>query len=159
MLCILYCFVLLIYSSKCTSYQWGDRRIEFQINNRTQWNFTPSSVPSHATGGIFTTQPSAIPAHSKGSGGVVQQKAAQTTGIQCVLSYKGPDYWKAITYAAVPRNLESEKPSTKVDGIANVSISVLTMFISDFLVQPRSAYWTNPRGCYVSDKLHCNSAA
>lgn len=66
---------------------------------------------------------------------MIQEKLGQTDGVECVISYDGPDFWKAVIYAKVPFKSVPLKPdpfktaqrsSTKVSIPFNRPIIVLT---------------------------------
>lgn len=96
------------------SRQYGTRRLEFVLDNKSTYDLTPSGVSRSATGGFFTTDPAEVKAKTdNGAAGVAQDAQGATDGLECLIAYDGPDGWKIITYAVMPYKAPNP-PETKV---------------------------------------------
>lgn len=73
------------------------------IENRSKWQFSPSTVAHLEISGSFTTEPAAVSqGNMKGNGGTAEIERSATKGIEVIASYDGPDKFKLVIYALLP---------------------------------------------------------
>lgn len=83
--------------------QYGKRRLEFIMDNKSTYDLTPSEVSFFATSGSFTTAPIEVKAKTdKGAAGVAQDAKGAMDGLECLIAYDDPDGCKIIIYAVMP---------------------------------------------------------
>lgn len=133
------------------NYQYGDRKLDFVIENHTQWTLSPSNVSYYATSGNFTTYPAAVACRvlgpktagttkpgfrvCEGPAGTVQERRGATDGIVAIISYVGPDGWNIVTYAKVPTKAQTPPVTKACRGLLLCS-RMLIFTPTDILVPP-----------------------
>lgn len=150
-------------------YQFGKRRLDFVIENHTQWIYNPSEVPCYATSGVFTTLPAPVAAKPgsdvkilgvkissamvpEAPAGTIQEKAGATDGIVGVICYEGPDGAKIVTYAQVPRKGSADPVVKACRDLISCSRMLITTLI-DILVRSRPGSWSRSRRHHVAGRL------